>query len=73
MYRDCACSHVSELQQEVFHVSDVSTETENQFQNFKMLRKSQNSKDAQAVVRQMDQKSPMRPGEFSIGRMYVGR
>ena len=43
-------------------VSDVSTESDVQFQNFKMLRTT--NTEEKAVVWQMDRKSPMRPGEF---------
>mmetsp|Transcript_34525 Transcript_34525/g.75562 ORF Transcript_34525/g.75562 Transcript_34525/m.75562 type:complete len:278 (+) Transcript_34525:116-949(+) len=42
-------------------VSDISTESDVQFENFKMLRATQNDTEEKAVVWQMDRKSPMRP------------
>lgn len=42
--------------------SDVSTESDVQFENFKMIRKVQSDTRKKVVVWQMDSKAPMRPG-----------
>jgi hypothetical protein len=44
--------------------SDVSTESDVQFENFKMIRKVQSDTRKKVVVWQMDTKAPMRPGRF---------
>lgn len=44
--------------------SDVSTESDVQFENFKMIRKVQSDTRKKVVVWQMDTMAPMRPGRF---------
>ena len=45
--------------------SDVSKESDVQFENFKMIRKVQSDTRKKVVVWQMDSKAPMRPGKLS--------
>lgn len=54
--------------------SDVSTESDVQFENFKMIRKVQSDTRKKVVVWQMDSKAPMRPGKSRRGnKMFCSK